>query len=493
MAMAETVDKDIILPNEPYTPFIEALTLDYQACISEEFNLALDPGNPAKAEELLGNFNKQKVQLFQEGPFGFAQQHNFLKNSLNFLNSPNHKKIYLEPFYPHHGEFFIGLSNAAPQQTVSILFQFASGSENPLAYSNKEEEIKFWILASNEWRQLESAHLLKNTTNEFLQPGIFRFVIPKEATSKNTILPEGLIWLRVTLPPGTEPDAICKLLSIHTQAVEATFDNKGNNLQHLDSSLPAGTISKMIGRPAGIKNVSQPYNSFDGRPEEKSDEFYKRVSERLRHKQRAVSIWDYEALVLEQFPEIHKVRCLNHTRVISTSGSTELKELAPGCVTVVVIPDLNNKNAFNPLQPRVSRNTLSKVMDYINPLSSKQVVIEVINPLYEEVILNFKVVFHDGYDPNYYKTQLNSDLVAYLSPWMGRKAKEIQFGTYLYDSMVIHFIDALPYVDMITDFSMKHLNEKKKKISPSNSAAILVSAAQHDIEVLDKALICINE
>jgi hypothetical protein len=495
-ALAMTAEKsdDLILPNEPYTPFVEALTLNYQACTSEDFGIS-------SREEQLVNFSKKNIQLFHEGPFGFAQQHNFLKHSLSFLSAVGRKKIYLEPFYPYNGEFFIGFDNAAPQQTIALLMQFAAGSEDPLAIFDSDTKIRFWILASNEWRELETSHILKNTTNGFLQPGIFKFIVPKEATSNNSLMPSGLIWFRVTMPSASSPDAICKLLGIFPQAVTAQFDNRGNNLAHLESSLPAEAISKMIGRPAGIKSILQPYNSFDGKPAEKSGDFYKRVSERLRHKQRAVSIWDYEILTLESFPEIHKAKCLNHTFVDMESNPMKINELAPGFVTLVLIPDLYNKNAFDPLQPRVSRNTLKKVEDFLVPLCSGQVHLEVINPLYEQVELTFKVLFHDGYDPSYYETQLNVDLVAYLSPWMSERNKKIEFGTYLYESTVIHFIDSLEYVDMIKDFSMKHYfiengidrEEKKKKIAPSNSAAILVSKSKHNIEVLDKALICLDE
>ncbi len=495
-ALAMTAEKsdNLILPNEPYTPFIEALSLNYQACTREDFNISTK-------EEQLVNFSEKKIQLFHEGPFGFAQQHNFLKHSLSFLSSVGRKKIYLEPFYPYNGEFFIGFSNAKPQQTIALLMQFAVGSEDPLAIFDSNTKLRFWILASNEWRELETSHILKNTTNGFLQPGIFKFVVPKEATANNSLMPSGLIWLRITMPSTSSPDAVCKLLGIFPQAVTAQFDNRDNNLAHLESSLPAETISKMVGRPAGIKSILQPYNSFDGKPAEKSGDYYKRVSERLRHKQRAVSIWDYETLTLEAFPEIHKAKCLNHTFVDMESNPLKIKELAPGFVTLVLIPDLYNKNAFDPLQPRVSRNTLKKVRDFLIPLCSRQVHLEVINPLYEQVELAFKVLFHDGFDPNFYKTQLNSDLVSYLSPWMSERNKKIEFGTYLYESTVIHFIDSLEYVDMIKDFSMKHFyiengmekEEKKKKIAPSNSAAILVSKTTHNIEVLDKALICLDE
>ena len=74
MAMVENSNPALLLPNEPYTPFIESLTIGYQACTSETFILDV----PVKQ---FSNFAEKKVQLFHEGPFGFAQQHNFLKNS----------------------------------------------------------------------------------------------------------------------------------------------------------------------------------------------------------------------------------------------------------------------------------------------------------------------------------------------------------------------------------------------------------------------------
>jgi YD repeat-containing protein len=67
--------------------------------------------------------------------------------------------------------------------------------------------------------------------------------------------------------------------------------------------------------PDTAGSVVLPYDSFGGRVAEDDSTFYTRVSERLRHKDRAITLFDYERLVLEEFPEIYKVRCLNHTVV----------------------------------------------------------------------------------------------------------------------------------------------------------------------------------
>ena len=58
----------------------------------------------------------------------------------------------------------------------------------------------------------------------------------------------------------------------------------------------------------------------------------KRISERLRHKGRAITRFDYERITLEQFPEIWKVKCINHTLGLANTTYQKDLELAPGFV-----------------------------------------------------------------------------------------------------------------------------------------------------------------
>ncbi len=202
------------------------------------------------------------------------------------------------------------------------------------------------------------------------------------------------------------------------------------------------------------------------------------MSERLRHKNRAITLWDYERLILQKFPEIHKVRCLNHTSANSF--------LSPGNVTIVVIPDIVNRNVFDIYQPRVSRATLNKVQEYIGQLNSLHVNAHIINPEYEEVEVSLKVRFNTGYDENYYQKILQQDLTRLFSPWAFERTTDLQFGTTLHQSVVISYIEKLPYVDYIADLKIRHKGETKTSIVPSNLKAILVSAKEHQIGVLSK-------
>ena len=486
-------DEKIILPNEPYTPQIESITMDYFATTRTGDALSpqpvkFPPGDDQK-KAILDSYSQDSVQLFHQLPFGYARQHAFLKDQALRMHVPektefnevpdNH--IRLAPGFYEVGQFTIGLENIKGNQTVSLLFQVAEGSENPMLDPFDDgDEIEWSVLSSNEWLYLNTNYLLEDTTNNLLQSGIIRFLIPQEATTFNTSLEAGYIWLRATIKK--HPDRVPKMIALHTNAVKARFDNRGNELSHLESALLPETITKMINRLAKIKKVTQPYASFDGKPKEKESDYHKRVSERLRHKQRAVALWDYEQLVLEEFAEIHKVKNLNHTRYNDESDT--INTFSPGDVTMVVVPDLRNKNFYDQLQPRVSKNTLSEVESFLEPLHSMHVNFRAINPQYEAVKFEVEVVFLPDKDPILYKQQLNSDLIAYLSPWVNDPEEGIRFGGTVHKSQVIQYIEQLNYIDYITDFIMllEGSPVDSGMIEAQSAASILVSAPEHKVE-----------
>ena len=162
--------------------------------------------------------------------------------------------------------------------------------------------------------------------------------------------------------------------------------------------------------------MEQPYDSFGGQVKERATHFYTRISEHLRHKGRAITIFDYERLVLEKFPEIYKVRCINHGQV---DDKGQLHELVPGAVTLVVIPDLSQRPTTNNLEPKVNINLLQKVEKYLSQLSSPWVEIRVVNPVYEQIRVEFQVQFKESYQPNfgYYSRELERAIIGFLAPW----------------------------------------------------------------------------
>lgn len=420
------------LPNVAYAPFAENLKVTI------------------KTKEVFSS-TKREMTIYHELPFGIDK----VANNNNSL----------VPLPEEGGQLYIGIDNAIADQNIQLLCQIEEGSENPDAIeAYKLATVTWQYLHKNIWINLKPIFLLKDQTDNFLKAGLVAFTVPKQF-GENTLFADDYLWIRATI---AEPfDTVSKFTNIHAQAVEVKFFNKENTLEHLDNGMPAETISKLKDRLATVKKVTQPYASFDGFPKESDLDFYRRVSERLRHKNRAITLWDYEHIILQEFNYLHKIKCLNH--------STRSSFKSPGEVLLVAIPNIKDQNVYDIYKPKLSQTKLNAIETYINKLNTLHVNAKVISPVYEEVTIILRARFYEGLDANFYTKQLQQDLAQYLSPWAFDKDKNISFGNAMYASEVIFYIENLDYVDYIKDFKMKHDEQEKDEIVPTDQKSILTS------------------
>jgi hypothetical protein len=207
--------------------------------------------------------------------------------------------------------------------------------------------------ADNTWLPFSAGEVLLDGTRGLTRSGIIQFTVPTKVVRENTLLDPRYFWLRAAAmendtagenntPPVTSSKALSDIVDIRAQAVQVRFKNQNNDLSHLAAPLPAGSISKLALSRTEVKKLEQPLASFGGRlPETANLEFYTRISERLRHKDRAVLTWDYEHLLLERYTDIATAKCLPHVRYRPAEAASET---APGFVTVAVIPQLRKRN-----------------------------------------------------------------------------------------------------------------------------------------------------
>jgi len=475
------------IPNAPYTPLAEALVLNYTAS-TDEVRLGGTSGVSA------AKFTQRSVQLLHQGPFGWAEEHAQLHQPLSFLGTARDEVRLVTPITPG-GTLLVGLRDAVPDTTVPVLFQLAASSANT---DRPAVEVRWSVLTHNQWRRLEGVYTPNDQTDSLRVSGIIEFSLPPETTSNNTLLDNGITWLRAelfTIPIApapaqpAPPDSVARLLGVHPQAVRAYFTDSNNDPAHYTQALPAGTIARVQQAPAGLKGVLQPYASFGGQPQETDAAFYRRVSERLRHKQRAVSLWDYEHLVLEQFPVLQQVRCLPHTRLDPRTAPTtvpKLLELVPGWVTLVVLAGQGAATDPVQLMPKVDAATLAAITHFLQERSSPQVKLQVINPLYDTVKVISSVAFRPGRSAALNKATLNQALRAFLSPWGAQGSTQPNRGRQLHASSVLAFIEAQPYVDYVTSISLQHKKAtggtltSGYSLNASSEMSLLTSAPSHD-------------
>lgn len=499
-----------LLPREPFTPILKSVWLDYASSESFDINMPIVAGV---------NTNTSYEALYHLPPFGYkkvainatptVQQPALLLPQYTIASAPIPLATAESDLTFTQGNLYVGLKDAKPEQKVNILFQVLEGSgDNSFA----PPDIEWQYLINNDWFVFKPFEIQdhtradESTKKSLLKSGIIEFSLPKTITSAGTtILNKELLWIRAcahqdnlpTVPDSNayqsiqRVDALPELVAVIAQAGIAEFENNGNSLEHLAVPLPAKTISKFVDSKAAIKTLSQPFNSFDGRLSEDGIQFYTRISERLRHKNRAICIWDYERLVLQQFPSLHKVKCLNHTNILQND------EIAPGFVSIAVIPDLRNKNAVNLLEPRVAIGVLDDIKVFLkkrtnvfvaSPYTDKLDYLEIVNPLYEQLKVKCCVRFYEGLDTAFYKYVLNTDLKNYLSPWAYDSNSEINFGSTVHKSSILNFIEEREYVDVVLGFKVEHFKDgltlpdyDPDWIIPTTSRSILTSYNLIDI------------
>lgn len=438
---------------EPYTPKVKELSLAY--AVSTEFNF----------------LSEEDDKVFLLCPFGYKEY------------SEQDLPATLLPESGNEGELFIGLEKLQPGQTLPILFQVAEGTADPLS---EAQQVQWYYLAeNNKWTLFDKEDISDNTSG-LIKSGIIKFSIPDDISDDNTLLGEGLFWLRATVVEKTR--AICNLIEIRAQAAVAQFFDYKNTSNYFKSILPAQSISKLVFSESAIKKIEQPYASFGGRAKEEDDSFYCRVSERLRHKDRAVSMWDYERLVLEEFPEIYKVKCINHTQIIEITSGTQVRyadnELKPGHVLVVPIPDLHSRNAYDPMRPYTSLGLLDDIKEYLFGKISPHVNLDVRNPRFEEIQLEFSVQYLTD-DKELYTQMLKQELEEYLAPWAFDEKTDIEFGGKISKSVLINFIEERSYVDYLSCVKMYRIVDGVKsndleEVYATSARSVFVSVKSDD-------------
>ncbi|MFN0195040.1 MAG: baseplate J/gp47 family protein [Aestuariivirga sp.] len=446
--------------NPPYTPKIKSLSLDYTASAE----VALEPTAAAST-----------MRVFHVQPFGYNElKAEGAQPGCAFL-----------PRYDFEGELHIGLRNVVAPQNVSLLFQVAEGSANP---DLAPEPVRWSYLSGNRWLTLQDGSLLADATRGLINSGIIELSL--KPAQPSTLLPEGLYWIRAAIARSSE--SVCDMVAIHPNAALATFDDDDNAADHLSVPLPPESIGGPVTPIGGVARVRQPYTSFGGKMAEQDASFYVRVSERLRHKRRALTAWDYERLVLEKFPRIYKVKCLRADPLAHPRD--------PGRVELVVIPDIRNRLQFDPFEPKAPADLIRDIetflQDKIPPFAS----VKVKNAHYVSLKVRCGVRFVAGADVGFYRRRLIEELNRFLSPWAYEEGADLVIGGSIYANSIIDFIDRRDYVDYIAEFKLFTSEDGENFVfipppgataqaegyhaSAARPDAILVASRQHEIDLI---------
>lgn len=422
------------LPNAPYTPLIERLTFDYRASTSLHF-LNDEPDERAASGDralLIHPFGHEEVYpavgCASKGPI---------------------------PRLSHDGNLYIGLAATDPPGRITLLFSLRDESARGNAGDVAETRTSWSYLASNRWHPLEAARVLANTTHGFLTSGIVTLDVPHDIDCSNTVLAAGYYWLCVSAESGFERFA--GLYGVQAQALRATRVRAESGASP-EAAPPAGTIAQPTVSVPGLLSVIQRGDAFGGRLAETAVQFKTRAGERLRHKNRALALWDYERLVLQQFPQVHMVKCFPAMSGRASATVRGMPLPRPGSVTLAVVPVSPAGLLQATRAPKLNAVELEQIREYIQARASSFAEIVVRNAVYERILVRCAVSLKRGVSSGRSLQQLNRDIVERISPWCpgGLGA---QFNWRLRKEEVEAWIRKFDYVDSVTGLSLLQISE----------------------------------
>ena len=454
------------LPKPPFVPEIKRLSIDYAAgaeLLSKRASTTMPDG-------------RAEAGVYHIHPFG------------KLTRTPGDGTMF--PIYAEKGYLLLGIANLAAPQILTLLFHmydsFADewcGVENP-EQGKVDENIRWRYLADGRWLDFEQDDLISDGTRGFTRSGIVKLRIPRDIAKTNTLMGDDLYWLQIAA--NRDLHHYGRMIGIYTQAVIATRVTDAEAVSSVPA-IPAGTISALSEPIAQVQSVNQPMASRDGRAAESTEEFRVRVSERLRHKQRAIHPRDYESLVLEEFPEIREAKCFGH---------------GAGRVIVVVTP--MSLKSIAERQPRVPEFALKQIAEclrrYTSPIVEE---ICVRNPWYEPLEITGWVKFTAS-NGNNSLLVLERALEGFLAPWRFDEKVLMDIGTGSMDLQRLRaFMERQPYVHQLTGLSIIHTykteagetkHHRLRDSSRSKSGysvfrsstpwSVLIPAAAHELTVL---------
>lgn len=482
----------------PYTPKLKSLLVDYsasaeQAAVPDE--VLRQPGRqPLALLHHLMPFSQAALRVGEPDPASTAADVPALAAGAT---------VPLLPPLPPEGELLIGLAGlqpgAAESQRLSLLLQVAEGSADPEA---RPAPVAWAVRDGSRWRSLQEGALRgglrSDGTRGLIQSGIVELTLPPLAPARGMVGAVALVgldgkplpaagagapvWLR--LQRQREVAGVCDMVAVHPNAVLARRLAPELASDDLARPLPPGQVQAPVQPLAGLAAVQQPYSSFGGRPAEADAAFRIRAAERLRHRQRALTPWDYEHLVLARFPQLYKAKCLR-------AGS--LPGAVPGQIDLLVVPDLVHRRPADPFAPRCSAELIAEIHDFLADKLPTAATLVVRNAHFIAVKVRCGVRFVAGSDEGFSRQRLNDDLNRHLSPWAFDEGAELVIGGSLYANSILHFIETRPYVDYVAGLRLFTGEDGRfsrvpdgpgQRITPSRPDAVLVAAATHEFDVI---------
>lgn len=314
-----------------------------------------------------------------------------------------------------NGYVFLGLAEARAGDVLSLYLEItepdADGWSDPPDDPSRGRhagDVRLRYLQGGAFREMAPDAIVSDSTRGLLRSGIVQIALPDSLVEESWGDTTPRTWIEISIVD--DPARYGRVIGVHTQAVQATRQF-APEASIGATAIPAGSITRLESPDPRIAVVRQPSASWGGSDGEDESTFRARVSERLRHRQRAVVPRDYESLVLDRFPSIGEACC------IPMSGAR---------VVVVVVPQRGA--CADPARPTVTRTVCRDIAEWLRAHASASVRrIHVRSPWYEPIRVSSWIGFERG-ARTLGMQAVRSAIRTHIAPWQTDHTRRLPIG-----------------------------------------------------------------
>ena len=412
--------KRIEMPNLPYAPQIDQISVDYWS--SEEITLDVN--------------RKHGSQFFHIHPFG--------QTLLN--NSANIRKFSFVPELSGQGNLLLGFDGVEGGETIRL---FIDMQPQKREIDRTQLPLSKWYFGNGyNWESLPSNSIIIDETRNLLVTGIIEISVPGDIPNTVDSM-ENLFWLRVSIEENIENISEVSGIYLHVIKVERVLPD---DVSGKYKPVPSLSITEPAQRIPGLDEVIQLKNSSGGKLPESHRMMQVRQAERISHRNRAINARDFERIILENFPAVQKVKCF---------PGIDSKSNRAGVVTIAII-ERNQKKIYARM-PKSNCQLLLEIEDFLKSVTGIFTIVDLINPIYEFIQVRCKVTFSTNQSEGYYLQKLNDEINSYIAFWETDNDVPV-FGHSISIIELANYIRSREYVDHIENFSLIHLSEEYKNL-----------------------------
>ncbi|MDF3026997.1 MAG: hypothetical protein K0S23_1304 [Fluviicola sp.] len=414
----------VLLP--PIFPHVENITLNYR---SEDII------------DLRKNTRNSHVLVDQLHPFGVVSS----------VDSSTNTGIPFVFSQQTDASILMGFKNVKGDEVFSTFIVFEAVS-NEMTVDDIPKIIMYWGDGYH-WEEIPRGFILKDETKQMTVSGNLVYHFPPHIPP-NLYDKDGVLWIRTGFVKNHE--FVPEIRAVYNNAGLVVLETDEASVEKMQSFKNSNGLLEPEKKLPGITSIEQITSYYAGQELEDLKSMQVRVSEFVTHRGRAVTARDFELLTLQEFSDIGKVLCL---------PNTNLKNDKQGVVTVVVIPQ-NKLKTINNSKPMVPSGLLSRIEDYLSERASKNVIVDVVNPVYEE--LQVKCVIRLKDENQAVSLEAIQEICDnFIAPWQAKNVLP-KFGEPIHISRIYNAIKEIDFVAEIDYFAIIRVSQDKTEAGKRN-------------------------